>query len=173
MNNGQLFCNLAFAAPSREESELAALGSDGHSAWWPLSVLGIGEVPMAYLIAKEALRDSVWPCVDGERKYPNSRKRIDLCFVDSSRTALASFELKVFGIEEQDWRQRICSDVEKHLCAPGEGHAPERYNVLVIITEEREPAEQIEAQVRKAILHLLPNPGFFWAKAITLDPGRM
>lgn len=58
MNHGQLFCNLAFVALSREETELAALACK-HPLGWRMSVSCIEELAVAYVLMKAAASE-VW-----------------------------------------------------------------------------------------------------------------
>ena len=77
---GQLFCDLAYDALQREENELEALHQVNPNAR-PMSVCGLDEVTLHFLIAKEALRRKDSPRIMGEVPYESGRNKLDLCFV--------------------------------------------------------------------------------------------
>jgi hypothetical protein len=78
MDNGQVFCNLAYEALRREEEELATLVPP-NSSRRPLSVGGLYETTLHFLITKQALRDPDAPRIMGE--FRCAREYLDLCFV--------------------------------------------------------------------------------------------
>ena len=57
MSNAELFCEIAYEALKKEEDELRQLAKENPDD--ALSVGGIGEAPVVYLIKKEALRRKI------------------------------------------------------------------------------------------------------------------
>src|ERR1700724_3228098 len=105
MNNGQFFRDLVYAALQREEEELAALVERANPSRRPISVGGLDETTLHFLITKEALRHPDAPRIAGE--FRSGGGFVDLCFVrelDGS-SAIASFELKIISKDDDPkWR---------------------------------------------------------------------
>lgn len=168
MENAQIFCDLAYEALSREEKELATMRGKNSGAR-PLSICGIGEIAVDYLIAKEALRDERWPRVRGEVRY-STRSYADICFVDSSDNPYASFELKQISLvpdEERGWAKTVQDEVWKHFHPMLDWK--ERYNALLITTAEECSKDDIEATVLGPIASQLSNVVMASSKAIQLN----
>lgn len=168
MENARIFCDLAYEALSREEKELATMRGKNSGAR-PLSVCGIGELAVDYLVAKEALRDERWPRVRGEVRY-STRSYADICFVDSSDNPYASFELKQISLvsgEEPGWKETVRGEVRKHFCPRLEWE--KRYNALLITTAKECSKDDIEATAQDAIASQLSNVVMASSEAIPLN----
>src|SRR6204780_5640273 len=100
MNNGQRFCDLAYAALSHEELELTELAKQCPEDAW--SVGSIGELAIVFLIRKEALRRRIH--LGSEHPFKEGRGRVDLCLLDQANRPMASFGLKViFSTPPEAW----------------------------------------------------------------------
>jgi hypothetical protein len=171
MNNGQLFCDLAYAALSREELELAELAEQ--NADDALSVVCIGELPIVFLIRKEALRRKIH--LVGEHPYGDGRDKVDLCLLDGTYQPLASFEAKVASADPRQryWRD-VRTDVSKHFdTARGIREAcssHERYNALFLVTNDDDSKEVIETKIMNEIGDLIQSTRFLMSDSIKLNP---
>lgn len=173
MNYGEKFCELAYDALRREEAELCELNTANPEAR-PLSISSVGEATTAYLVTKQALRDKSCPRVCGEQPYADRGGRVDWCFADKSNHPVASFELKFFGLEEKDWKQRVMDDVHKHL-DPSRRIAKacdecERYNALFVFApNDDEPCKKPIEQVNSLVAAHLDDIRLYTSTAIPLN----
>jgi hypothetical protein len=171
MNNAQCFCDLAYAALSREERELAELA--GQPPKDPMSVCGIDEVVIHFLIRKEALRQKIplgceWP-------YSAGREKADFCLLDDAGRPVASFEMKLVTAdppEALEYWPKVWEDVSKHF-HPEKGIkgacvSHERYNVLVVTNKDEARAE-VERIVEKEIGRVVNGPTLFTSDSIKLN----
>jgi hypothetical protein len=170
VNYGKEFCDLTYEALRGEEQQLAELAS-GHPNARPLSVCYIGELAIAYLIAKRALTSH---STFGEAPYEDNRSWADICFVDAERRPLASFELKIchWPASSLEWNH-LQSDVIKHLdprnkiCKAHE--SLERYNALLLIGPDQMLVDQIERTIANKLHDLVSAPKFHVSSAIELN----
>ena len=169
MSHGSLFCELAYGALSQEESELAKL-NESNPLTRHMSVSSIGELAIAFLISKQALRHTGSPRIIGEVRYEKSQERVDACFVDDGKRPIASFEFKVFSIRDPGWQGKVLLDITKQLdptrtiCRAHE--TCERYNALFVVTEHDEDSQ---SQIRTVTNKLIAAPQFFASQAIKLN----
>ena len=143
-----------------------------------MSVTQAGEVPIHYLITKEAIRYSASPRIRGEH---GKRKRVDMCFLTPQDEICASFELKQISLKDEEgiWPGKVRKDVEKHLDPADKTiGAPEyrqRYNAVLLFAPKKVSPEECTHLIAKAIGSLLTNIEFFiseWIELNTLEHER-
>jgi len=170
MKHGQRFCDLAYAALSREEMELAEFAEQTPDD--ALSIAGIGEAAIIYLIRKQALRRRI--CIGWEVSYNKGKDKVDLCVLDDAYRPMASFELKVAFEDPQhgDW-DHVREDVAKHFNPENgikdccEDH--ERYNALLFISNSNDSKDVIEGKIMKQIGDLIRPSEFVISHSIKLN----
>ena len=172
MDYGQKFCDLAYDALSREEGELLELARQNPRGR-ALSMSVAGELPIAYLIMKQCLRDQSLPWLAEQYPYQDAKEKADFCFLeDPGRRPIASFEMQQFAPGDRGGWGHVRDDIKKHFDpmakVAGDCEARQRYNVVVLFTNAAKSKEHIQTDVKNEIKDLVRNPVLYPSEPIKL-----